>query len=103
MTYEQAVRLASRLVVLYLLCWVLGDLTALPREVFAVYEAWNFPGLSGGGTYLREQILLLSSNVLRIAIWLALALWFYQCGPRVRGWFGVCGSPELEEGQTTSE
>ena len=90
MTQAQAVRLACQVVVLYLLFWVISDLTALPREMLSVYEAWSFPALSARGSfYLREQILLLAANVLRMTMWLGLALWFYQGGPRVQRWFGA--------------
>jgi hypothetical protein len=102
MTQSQAIRLVCRAIVVYLLFWTVSDLTALPREFLAVFEAWSFPGLSARGTfYLREQILFLAASVLRIGIWLALALWFYQGGPRIQRWFGTGENVESAEVQTT--
>jgi hypothetical protein len=101
MTQTQAIRLVCRAIVVYLLFWTISDLIALPHELLAVEEAWNYPGLSTRGTfYLRDQILFLAGNVLRIAIWLALALWFYQGGPRIQRWFGVEVNVEPAEVQT---
>jgi hypothetical protein len=99
MTSAQAVRLASRLVVLYLLFWVIADLVNLPRELLAVYVALRFPGLSATGTfYVRGQIIVLASIILEIALWSALALWFYGAGPRIQRFFGLADTVESQVG-----
>jgi hypothetical protein len=104
MTSLQAVRLASRLAVLYLLFWVMSDLISLPREILGVYVALKYPGLSTTGTfYVRGQLLTLASNVLEIGMWSALALWFYQCGPRIQRFFAIEDTVDSEDTPTISD
>ncbi len=90
MTVPQAIRIVSRLIVLYLLFWVVSDLTGLPREILGVRGAWlESTGSVRATYYLREEILFLGSNVLRMTMWAALAILFYQCGPRIQRFFGA--------------
>jgi hypothetical protein len=94
MTYEQGVRIGCRLFVLYLLFWVVSDLIGLPREVVTFrheLQAASQPDdLSARGResvvyFLRDSALVLVDNVLRLAVWCFAALYFYQCGPRIKG------------------
>jgi len=102
MTQSQAIRLVCRAIVLYLLFWIISDITWLPREILAVEHAWvSAPALKSGGYYLREQILYLAANVLHIALWSVLAISFYQGGPRIERWFGAGDHVESAERQTT--
>jgi hypothetical protein len=90
MTPTQAVKIVCRAIVLYLLFWIITDITALPREILALHHAWvNAFAVASGSYYLREQILYLAANVLLMSLWSVLALWFYQGGPRIQRWFGA--------------
>ncbi|HEV2619326.1 MAG TPA: hypothetical protein VGU23_05245 [Acidobacteriaceae bacterium] len=89
------VRVASRLCVAYLLFWVIADFTVIPREFLSVVHYVQEGGNAGLSalsifktSYLaRYYILSLAENVLRIALWLLAAGWFYRCGPRIASFF----------------
>jgi hypothetical protein len=92
MTQSDAARIAARLVVLYLPFWIVSDLTAIPREIVSfLYEwrSWTAGRPAHEVFFLQSAILFLTANILRIALWSCLALWFYQCGPRIHRFFGV--------------
>ncbi len=96
MTLSDGVKVATRLVVLYLLFWIVTDLVSLPREIASLlYELRT--RTSGRPThdvyYLRSSILYLTGNVLLIALWSLLAMWFYRCGPVIQRFFGVSQPP----------
>jgi hypothetical protein len=92
LTREQAVLIASRVVVAYLLFWFVDDLTLLPREVLSVaHYMRESASVLGANTSLpytsylqREYTLELLGNVLRMALWLATAGWLYRCGTTYR-------------------
>src|ERR1035437_5693249 len=94
-TREQAILTASRLFVAYLLFWVVADVIELPREIMDVVHLLNQGSIMGlsmlsaarASFTMRVYILYLAANVLRIALWLMAAGWFYRCGPRIRGFF----------------
>jgi hypothetical protein len=100
-TREQIVRIASRLMAAYLLFWVIDDITILPREIFAIAHYMHFTGsILGINTRLpetsydqRAYILDLLANILRTALWLVGAGWFYRCGPRIQRFFNPEVSP----------
>ena len=97
LTREQAILIASRLFAAFLLFWVVDDLTELPREVLSVAhytEQGINAGLSALGTFkasyfLRLEILYLFANILRMALWLMGAGWFYRCGPKIYHFFNT--------------
>src|ERR1035437_4331569 len=94
-TREQAILIASRLFAAYLLFWVVTDVIELPREIMDVVHQLNQDSIMGvsmlsaamASFMLRVDILYLAANILRIALWLMAAGWFYRCGPRIRGFF----------------
>ena len=96
-TVEQVTFIASRLVAAYLLLWFIGDLTYLPHELFPVAHYMRKAGwVLGTNTSLPETSYLLHyyiqellGTVLRMALWLMAAGWFYRCGPRIRNFFAA--------------
>ena len=97
LTREQAILIASRLFVAYLLFWIIDDLTILPHELDSVAHYMKATGsVLGTNTslpqtsyLLRGYILDFLNNILRIALWLMAAGWFYRCGPRIRNFFAA--------------
>jgi hypothetical protein len=92
---DQAILLASRLFAAFLLFWVVDDITELPRELFSVMHYLRLSTGAGVGVYeafrisylFGEEMMYLVGNILRIALWLLAAGWFYRCGPRIRRFF----------------
>ncbi len=97
----QVVRIASRICILYLLFWVIDDLTLLPRQILTVAHYMRTTGsVLGTNTslpissyYLRLYALDLLANLLRIPLWLMAAGWLYRCGPRIQEFFAP--GPEM--------
>ena len=95
MTDQRALHLACRLAVLYLLFWIISDVISLPREVSTLhYEltvtAPQTAARSPAAThFLQDAVLVLASNILRLALWSWLAIWFYQGGPRLHRFLGM--------------
>jgi hypothetical protein len=97
LTHEQAILIASRLFVAYLLFWVIDDITLLPREILPVTHYMKATGsVLGTNTslpqtsyLLRSYILDFLNNILHIALWLMAAGWFYRCAPRIRSFFAA--------------
>ena len=95
LTREQAVLLLSRLLVAFLLFWVVDDVTLLPREALTIAHYIRETGsVLGTNTSmpvtsytLRYYALDLLANIFRIALWLIAAGWFYRCGPRIQKFF----------------
>ena len=94
---DRAILIASRLFAAYLLFWFLFDLTILPGQIFSAAHYLNKSqnaglsvALAKDETYLlREYVLVLLANVLRMALLLMAAGWFYRCGPRIQRFFGA--------------
>jgi hypothetical protein len=94
---DQAILLASRVFAAFLLFWVVEDITELPRELFSVLHYFRESSQSGmsllqslRSSYLfGDYMMYLLANVLRIALWLLAAGWFYRCGPRIRSFFAA--------------
>jgi hypothetical protein len=94
---DQAIHLASRLFAAFLLFWVVDDIIELPRELFSVTHYLHDSMQMGVGIFevLRGSYLVgvymlyLLANILRIALWLLAAGWFYRCGPRIRSFFAA--------------
>ena len=89
LTREQAILIASRLVVAYLLFWVIDDLTILPHELVSVAHYMHRTGsvlgtntsLPENSYLLRTYVLEVLGNVLRMAIWLMVARLVLQLRP----------------------
>ena len=94
-TREQAILVASRVIAAYLLFWVFDDLTLLPHVLLPVAHYMHETGsVLGANTrlpettyFLRYYALDVLGNILRIAVLLMAARWFYRCGPRIRKFF----------------
>jgi hypothetical protein len=84
--HDQAVLLASRVFAAFLLFWVVEDITELPRELFSVMHYFRE---STSSYLLNEYMMYLLANILRIALWLLAAGWFYRSGPRIRKFFAA--------------
>ena len=93
LTQEQALRLITRLFSAYLFLWTLADITYIPHELLALNENLRFASRYGlfdalhASYSLRYSILYFLENIIRIALWLYLAGWFYRCVPRVHRFF----------------
>jgi len=104
MTQRQAARFACRAITLYLIFWVVSDLTNLPREVLSVLHEWSMLNQTvpyPSQYYLRSAMLFLLANILRMTLWCGFALWFYQVPPSMQRFFGVAESMESPEAQPT--
>jgi hypothetical protein len=92
---DQAILLASRVFAAFLLFWVVEDITELPHELFTVvhyFREAGVPELSPfqamrSSYFLGDYMMYLLANILRIALWLLAAGWFYRCGPRIQNFF----------------
>jgi hypothetical protein len=92
---DQAILLASRVFAAFLLFWVVEDITELPREVFSLAHYLHESTQAGlslaqalRSSYLvSDYMMYLLGNILRIALWLLAAGWFYRCGPSIRKFF----------------
>ena len=92
---DQAILLASRIFAAFLLFWVVDDIIQLPRELFAVMHYFHesarpdvpLARALSASYFLSDYVLYLLSNILRIALWLLAAGWFYRCGPRIHSFF----------------
>jgi hypothetical protein len=95
--HDRAVLLASRLFAAFLLFWVVDDIIELPRELFSVMHYFRESTQAGIGVFdvLRSfylpslYMMYLLANIIRIALWLLAAGWFYRCGPRIRAFFAA--------------
>lgn len=94
-TREQAALIASRAIAAYLLFWAFDDLTLMPHMLLPVAHYMHETGsVLGANTrppettyFLRYYVLDLLGDVLRIAVLLMAARWFYRCGPRIQNFF----------------
>jgi hypothetical protein len=94
-TRQQAVLIASRVIAIYLLFWAFDDLTLLPHVLLPVahymQETGSVPGantrLPQTTYFLRYYTVEVLGNILRIAVALMAAGWFYRCGPRISAFF----------------
>ena len=92
---DRAVLLASRVFSAFLLFWVVEDVTELPRELFSVMHYFRESTQAGMSVFealrysylLGDYMMYLIANILRIALWLLAAGWFYRCGGRIRRFF----------------
>ena len=101
MTYEQGIRIASRTFAAYLLFWVISDATLIPRQVLDIVHEVKGPIVDRSvfsafkaSFYLRVYILYLFENILRMALWLMAAGWFYRCTPRIQRFFTAQEAPD---------
>lgn len=93
-THLQLIRVVSRLFAAYMLFWAADDLTLLPRAVLSLSRYMTLTpdlrSMPSGAFYLHYYGFETTSYLLRIALLLLAAGWFYRCGPRIVRFF----SPE---------
>jgi len=101
MTYSDSVRFASRITAVYLGAWAVSDAFGLVRELVSFFHYLNARVTSGNFAPYR-WISMLAVTALKVLLWLAVAIWFYRCGPGVQKIFGYKPEQELastENGQ----
>lgn len=94
---DQAILLASRLFAAFLLFWVVVDITQLPSELLSVMHylhesnerEMSMIQALRSSYLLSSYMMYLLANILRIALWVLAAGWFYRCGPRIRSFFAA--------------
>jgi len=100
---DQAILLASRVFAAFLLFWVVEDITELPHELFAVVHYFRLAGAADlsplqtvrSSYLLGDYMMYLLANILRIALWLLAAGWFYRRDPRIRNFFAAAPTMTL--------
>jgi hypothetical protein len=102
LTRNQAILIASRLFAAYLLFWVVSDLIDLPRQAMDVVHlikqgiemGMSLVGAVTTSFTMDRYMLYLLAAVLKMALWLLAAGWFYRCGPRIQAFFGSDEAPQ---------
>jgi hypothetical protein len=104
MSSRQAVVLASRVVCVFLIFWVVVNVVDLPYDLLGLHRYWNWNALAAGsdlGLYRYEFLsysLRVDAAILRIALELFFAGVFYRCGPLISRFFTVGAmSPEASD------
>lgn len=88
MSTKEAVTIASRALAVYLLFWLLSDVTYLPSNLFSLWHHRNVLGATEWTTYLRDsEVISLSFRLLRMVALFFAVQWFYRSGPGVQGYF----------------
>jgi hypothetical protein len=87
MSSRQAVVLASRVLCVYLLFWVVNNLIDLPSDVLSLHQ--RLSALTAGSLFSYDKYLFryyslrLEALILKTALELFFAGVLYRCGPRV--------------------
>ena len=92
MTRKDAVTLASRAFLIYLLCWSLDALSYLPERLFAFTHYASLTGFSSAAYSKNYYFVSLALLFVRVVVLFAFANWFYQAGPKVENFF-FAGQP----------
>jgi hypothetical protein len=83
MTRQDGVLLLSRTLTVYLILWVLTDLTYLPQLVFSLVR-YSQLATGAAAAYHREfDLISLGFHLTKILGLSIAAVWFYNCGPGV--------------------
>jgi hypothetical protein len=85
-TKKDAVLIASRVVTIYFLAWLVSDLLLIPGDISRVhfFTVWTAHTRSAYDANLRsDEIRLLCVHVIRVALAFLAAGWAYRCGPSV--------------------
>jgi hypothetical protein len=107
MTYEQGVRIASRVLACYLFFVAISAVLELPREITTFANAVgvvNSPRSTEAAhrvdvLNLNTHIGNLAGTILRFCIWGSVGLAFYRCGPAIQRYFGKA-SPSPQASRT---
>lgn len=76
--------IASRVVTIYFLAWLVSDVFYLPGDIYSAHFYWAARiGRSYDHYIFMEYIRALSVHVIRIALAFVAAGWSYRCGPGV--------------------
>ena len=75
----------------------------MPHELFTVVHYFRLANWADSSplqtvrsSYLvSDYMVYLLANILRIALWLLAAGWFYRCGPRIRNFFAAAPTMTL--------
>ena len=87
LTRKDAVVIASRVVTIYFLAWLVADLLYLPADIHSVHYFWALAARTGQSFdhYLYvDHVRLLSDHTIRVALEFLAAGWSYRCGPGVQ-------------------
>lgn len=90
MSSRQAVVLASRVVCVFLIFWVVVNIVDLPIDLLGLHRYWNWSVLAAGAEnsyWRRYYAVRVDAAILRIALELFFAGVFYRCGPRLSQFF----------------
>ena len=98
MSAKEAAVIACRALSVYLLFWLVLDLTYLPGSVFAYLHHQLGPTPTNTQLFYRNYDLLsLCFLVCRIIALFFAVQWFYRAGPRLQAYFLAPPTEETEE------
>lgn len=94
MTTKAAIYIASRAFALYLLCWMLSDVTYLPGRIFSLaHHASGLSVLSPPSYLNTEERISLAFTLVRIVGLAVAAASLGRCGPRIQTFFTAPDNP----------
>ncbi|SRR6266496_1470162 len=82
---KNAVLIVSRAFALYFFCWAADNLTYLPGPIHSL--SYHRSVLYSENYFHHSDLISLLSLVVRVAVLLALAVWFYRSGSRLQSFF----------------
>lgn len=104
MSSRQAVVLASRLICVFLVFWVVSNIVDFPANILELHHHWNALGAGSDVSYnrywFRYYSLHLEALTLKTALELFFAGVFYRCGPRIFQ-FLTGGAAELDSAENS--
>ena len=85
MSKRDAVLIASRAFALYFFCWAADNVTYIPGRLHSL--SYHRSVLYSENYFHRADMISLVSLIVRVAVLLAAAVWFYRSGPRLQSFF----------------
>jgi hypothetical protein len=85
MSRKDAILIVTRAFALYFFCWAIDNLTYVPARVHSL--SYHRSVLYSENYFHRADVISLVSLLVRIAVLVAGAVWFYRSGPVVRSFF----------------
>ena len=85
---KDAVVIASRVLTVYFLTWVVSELIYLPSDIYSThfFVVWAAHTGSPYDAHLRASAIgLLCQHVIRVSLAFLAAGWAYRCGPGIAG------------------
>jgi hypothetical protein len=89
-TLHQAITLVARALSLYLLVWLLSDLSYFPADLHSLFYYTREAAITGGTymTHTRDHdIVLISLRLLRMVALFFAVQWCYRVGPSLQRYF----------------